>query len=102
MPPRAGASGVLFEVGLPISLLREPRGRCAVVARSSRAVFLGEVALARPITVKIKRLAHGGDLPLPAFATEHAAGADLHAAVGAAVTLEPGEIRLIPCGFAMA
>jgi dUTP pyrophosphatase len=41
-------------------------------------------------------------LPLPEFATAHSAGADLRAAVGAAVTLEPGEIRLIPCGFAMA
>lgn len=55
-----------------------------------------------PITVKIKRLAHGRELPLPAFATEHAAGADLHAAVEAPVTVPAGEIRLIPCGFAMA
>ncbi|HSI35584.1 MAG: dUTP diphosphatase [Phycisphaerae bacterium] len=42
------------------------------------------------------------DVPLPRFATEHAAGADLHAAVARPVTLAPGEIRLIPCGFAMA
>jgi dUTP pyrophosphatase len=45
----------------------------------------------------------GGDgLPLPTFATEHAAGADLHAAVPGPTTLAPGEIALIPCGFAMA
>ena len=56
----------------------------------------------RPITVKIKRLAGGEGLPLPAFATEHAAGADLRAAVESPVTIKPGEIRLIPCGFAMA
>jgi len=55
-----------------------------------------------PITIKIKRLAHGRELPLPAFATEHAAGADLHAAVEAPVTIPAGEIRLVPCGFAMA
>jgi dUTP pyrophosphatase len=34
--------------------------------------------------------------------TEHAAGFDLSAAVSESVTLEPGEIRLVPCGFSMA
>jgi dUTP pyrophosphatase len=52
--------------------------------------------------VKIRRLAHGEDLPLPTFATAHAAGADLRAAVDAPVTIQPGRIHLIPCGFAMA
>jgi len=39
---------------------------------------------------------------LPAYQSAHAAGLDLHAAIDAPVTLEPGDIRLIPCGFAMA
>jgi len=39
---------------------------------------------------------------MPVKMTEYAAGFDLHAAVDAPVTLEPGEIRMIPCGFAMA
>lgn len=56
----------------------------------------------RPITIRIRRLSGASDVPLPRFATEHAAGADLHAAVSDPVTLAPGEIRLIPCGFAMA
>jgi len=47
-------------------------------------------------------LPHGADLPLPAFATGQSAGADLRAAVTDPVTLAPGEIRLVPCGFAMA
>lgn len=34
--------------------------------------------------------------------TEHAAGFDLAAAVLKPTVLKPGEIRLIPCGFAMA
>jgi dUTP pyrophosphatase len=34
--------------------------------------------------------------------TEHAAGFDLAAAVTKKETLDPGDIRLIPCGFAMA
>ena len=39
---------------------------------------------------------------MPAKMTEHAAGFDLCAAVKDSATLAPGEIRLIPCGFAMA
>ena len=56
----------------------------------------------RPIIVKIKRLGRSEGLPLPVKMTEHAAGFDLHAAVEQPVTLGPGDIRLVPCGFAMA
>jgi dUTP pyrophosphatase len=56
----------------------------------------------RPITIRIKRSANSSDLPLPTKMTEHAAGFDVAAAVPAAVTIPPGEIRLIPCGFSMA
>lgn len=56
----------------------------------------------RPITVKIKRLDGSADVPLPRKMTEHAAGFDLHAAVKEPTVLQPGEIRLVPCGFAMA
>lgn len=41
-------------------------------------------------------------LPLPSRMSQFAAGFDLPAAVKEAVTLHPGEIRLIPCGFSMA
>ena len=34
--------------------------------------------------------------------TEHAAGFDLTAAVMEPVTIDPGDVQLIPCGFAMA
>jgi dUTP pyrophosphatase len=34
--------------------------------------------------------------------TAHAAGFDLHAGVTEPTVLQPGDIRLIPCGFAMA
>jgi dUTP pyrophosphatase len=50
--------------------------------------------------LRIKRLSTLADLPR--YQSEHAAGMDLHAAVSESVTLAPGEIRLIPCGFAMA
>ena len=56
----------------------------------------------RPITVKVKRLATGEGLPLPVRMTAQAAGFDLAAAVEGPLTLRPGDIRLVPCGFAMA
>jgi len=52
--------------------------------------------------VKIMRLAHGEGLDLPFYATTHAAGADLRAAIDDDITLQPGERRLIKTGFAMA
>lgn len=54
------------------------------------------------IQVPVMRLPGNDDVPLPDYQSEHAAGMDLHAAVDQTVTIPPGEIRLIPCGFAMA
>ena len=54
----------------------------------------------RPITVQIKRLRAGVNLPMRM--TAQAAGFDLSAAVDHPIHLDPGEIKLIPCGFAMA
>ena len=45
---------------------------------------------------------HGEGLPLPAYATEGAAGLDLLAAVTEPVTLAPRERVLIPTGLAVA
>ena len=56
----------------------------------------------RPITVRIKRLANGAGLSLPSRMTAQSAGFDLPAAVDSPLTIAVGEIRLIPCGFAMA
>ena len=55
-------------------------------------------------TVRILRLDHGRDLPLPAYETAQAAGMDLRAAVPAEapVTLRPGERMAIPTGLAIA
>lgn len=57
------------------------------------------------VTVPIQRLAHGRDLPLPAYQTEHAAGMDMVAALPESepvVLAARGGMALIPCGFAMA
>lgn len=55
-------------------------------------------------TVRFKFLTHGEGLPLPAYQTAQAAGADLHAAVPAESPMElaPGQRAIVPCGFAMA
>ena len=56
------------------------------------------------VKLRIVRLPHGADLPLPSYQSVHAAGLDLLAAVpaDAPVMLAPGERRLIPCGIAIA
>jgi dUTP pyrophosphatase len=54
------------------------------------------------IEVLLKRLAHGADLPLPAYATAGAAGMDICAAVREDLVLAPGARALVPTGFAMA
>ena len=57
-----------------------------------------------PIEVRITRLTHGDDLPLPSYRTAHAAGLDLLAAVSTATPLiiAPGERDLVPTGLAIA
>ena len=54
------------------------------------------------VAVAITRLAHGADLPLPGYETEHAAGMDLRAAVAETVVLAPGKRALVPTGIAIA
>lgn len=54
------------------------------------------------VTLELKRLDHGRDLPLPAYQSDLAAGLDLLAAVDTPLTLAPGERTLVPTGLAMA
>jgi dUTP pyrophosphatase len=53
-------------------------------------------------TVPIIRLPHGRDLDLPAYATEHAAGLDLMAAIDEPMTIRPGKRAMVPAGIALA
>jgi len=52
--------------------------------------------------VKIQKLPHGEGIDLPFYATAHAAGADLRAAITDTMVIEAGEKALIKTGFAMA
>jgi dUTP pyrophosphatase len=53
-----------------------------------------------PVELRLKRLSPNATLP--AYQTEESAGLDLAACLDAPVELAPGQIALIPCGFAMA
>lgn len=52
------------------------------------------------IRIELKRLPHGEGLPLPAYATRHAAGLDVVAAES--LTLAPGARHAVATGFAIA
>ena len=52
------------------------------------------------IAIRLKRLPHGEDLPLPAYATAHAAGMDVVAAED--LILAPGQRHAVATGFAIA
>jgi len=54
------------------------------------------------IRLRVERLDHGRDLPLPRYETPGSAGMDLRAAVGAPVVIAPGERALIPTGLRLA
>jgi dUTP pyrophosphatase len=53
------------------------------------------------VLVRILRLPHAGELPLPAYETPGAAGMDVRAAVERPLTLAPGAIALVPTGLAI-
>lgn len=52
------------------------------------------------ISIRVKRLANGQGLPLPSYASEHAAGLDVVAAES--LVLAPGERRAVATGMAVA
>ncbi len=54
------------------------------------------------LTVPIKVLPHAQGLALPSYATQHAAGLDVVAAVEEDISIAPGQIHLIPTGLAIA
>jgi dUTP pyrophosphatase len=51
------------------------------------------------VRVRVQRLAHAADLPLPSYASAGAAGLDVRAAVSEGVEIAPGAIARIPTGL---
>lgn len=56
--------------------------------------------MSHPVKVEVKRLAHGAGLPLPAYATDGAAGMDVVSAED--VTIAPAERHAVATGLALA
>ncbi|MCF8025835.1 MAG: dUTP diphosphatase [Desulfobacteraceae bacterium] len=56
-----------------------------------------------PVAIRCQRIRpeSDGDIPHPQYMTAQSAGMDMYAAVSEPVTLAPGQIRLIPTGFAI-
>lgn len=55
------------------------------------------------ISVSLRKVSDThADLPLPLYATEGAAGMDVHAAVESEIVIAPGTVALVPTGLAIA
>lgn len=52
--------------------------------------------------IEFKKLPHAGDLPLPSYESEYAAGMDIRAALQEPIELMPGKRKLVPTGLKMA
>ena len=53
------------------------------------------------VEVRIQRLTHAKGLPLPDYATDGAAGADLCAAIDREMIIEPGDRAAVPTGLVL-
>lgn len=67
---------------------------------SQRVSGVENAQTAAPVSVEVKRLANGAELPLPAYATSGAAGMDVVSAED--VTIPPGARYPVATGLAMA
>ncbi len=55
-----------------------------------------------PISIMVRPKCGCEDVPVPRYMSRHAAGMDVCAACDGDVTIAPGEIKLVPCGFYLA
>ncbi len=53
----------------------------------------------KKLTVRVRRLEHAADLPLPAPASSGSSGSDLRAAIPEPLVLAPGARALVPAGI---
>ena len=58
--------------------------------------------MSKDVEVAVRRLPHGKDLALPAYASAGSAGLDLLAAIEGETELAPGERCRVPCGISLA
>lgn len=62
-----------------------------------------EVPVSEPSVVRVRvlRLPHAADLPLPGYASAGAAGLDVRAALDTPLTIAPGALARVPTGLAI-
>src|SRR6185312_2327925 len=72
------------------------------MSQNERPKMTGPMTGVETTEIKIVRLPHGRDLPLPDYATAAAAGADLLAAIDQEIELGPLERRIVPTGISIA
>jgi len=53
------------------------------------------------VILKVKRVGNNTNLPLPSYQSNGSSGLDLCAAVNKELTLQPGDIKLIPTGLSV-
>jgi len=53
------------------------------------------------VILKVKRLGNNTNVPLPSYQSDGSSGLDLCAAVSNNLTLQPGDIKLIPTGLSI-
>jgi dUTP pyrophosphatase len=70
-------------------------------ARGARKETVRSRTVCRDVRVRVARLPGAEDLPLPHYATDGAAGADLAAAVDGELVIEPGARALVPTGLSI-
>jgi dUTP pyrophosphatase len=56
----------------------------------------------KSVQIHVLRCPGTEDIPLPEYQTSGSSGLDLHAVVSEPVSLEPGQVRLIPTGIRLA
>jgi dUTP pyrophosphatase len=65
------------------------------------AGLAGGATVAEEVSLRVRRLGHALDLPLPVAASPGSAGVDLRAALGEPLRLDPGEWRAVPTGLVL-
>jgi len=63
---------------------------------------MNEEAVPADVRLQVKRRAGCEDIPLPRYMSSGASGMDLYAAVEGEVTIQPGQVVLIPTGIHIA
>lgn len=100
-PEQAGAIDAYWRAKTPHD---ELAAVSRMVALGLPDAYTGEVKRPRPnaTNVRVVRLPHAAELPLPTYASAHAAGLDLRAAVADPVVIGPGQRALVPTGLCVA